>query len=88
MVVGDAGKNQPADVKRNLMMAINQEALEQERPRATIILIVLSSDKTQLTLFRNKSAYPFYMTIGNIPKEIQRKPSCRAYVLLGYLPTS
>lgn len=28
------------------------------------------------------------MTIGNIPKEIRRKPSRRAYVLLAYLPTS
>ncbi len=42
----------------------------------------------QLTLFRNKSAYPIYMTIGNIPKEICRKPSSRAYILLGYLPTT
>ncbi len=28
------------------------------------------------------------MTIGNIPKEIRRKPSARAYVLLAYLPTT
>jgi hypothetical protein len=50
--------------------------------------IIISSDKTQLTLFGNKTAYPVYLTIGNIPKEIRRKPSQRAYILLAYLPTS
>ncbi|KAJ3532150.1 hypothetical protein NMY22_g7861 [Coprinellus aureogranulatus] len=65
-----------------------QEDLDKQREGVTIIPIILSSDKTQLTLFRNKSAYPLYLTIGNIPKEIRRRPSYRAYVLLAYLPTS
>jgi hypothetical protein len=39
-------------------------------------------------MFGNRSAYPVYLTIGNIPKEIRRKPSFRAYILLAYLPTS
>jgi hypothetical protein len=33
-------------------------------------------------------AYPVYMTIGNIPKEIRRKPSHQGQILLGYLPTT
>ncbi|KAG1891787.1 uncharacterized protein F5891DRAFT_950327, partial [Suillus fuscotomentosus] len=37
---------------------------------ATIILIIISSDKTQVTMFHNKTAYPVYLTIGNIPKDI------------------
>ncbi|KAH7926058.1 hypothetical protein BV22DRAFT_1104530 [Leucogyrophana mollusca] len=65
-----------------------QKKLEKTKPGATLIPIILSSDKTQITMFRNKSAYPVYMTIGNIPKDIRRKPSRRAWILLGYLPTS
>ncbi|KAJ7222751.1 hypothetical protein B0H12DRAFT_1078209 [Mycena haematopus] len=65
-----------------------QKAVEKDHPGATIVPILISSDKTQLTVFGNKTAYPVYMSLGNIPKEIRRKPSCRGYVLLGYLPTS
>ena len=52
-----------------------QIALEQDKPGATIVPVILSSDKTQLTLFQNKAAYPVYLTIGNIPKSIRRQPS-------------
>lgn len=65
-----------------------QKVLEKEKPGATIIPLIISSDKTQITLFRNKSAYPVYLTIGNIPKSIRRKPSCQGQILLAYLPTS
>ncbi|KAH9905099.1 uncharacterized protein B0H18DRAFT_883959 [Fomitopsis serialis] len=65
-----------------------QKHLESEMPGATIIPVILSSDKTQLTSFRNKTAYPVYLTIGNLPKEIRRKPSHRGQILLAYLPTS
>jgi hypothetical protein len=39
-------------------------------------------------MFRNKMAYPVYLTIGNIPKYIRRKPLLQSHVLLAYLPTS
>ncbi|KAG1829553.1 hypothetical protein DFJ58DRAFT_719679 [Suillus subalutaceus] len=59
----------------------SQKHLDRECPGATIIPIIISSDKTQ-------TAYPIYMTIGNIPKDIRQKPSCQAHVLLAYLPTT
>lgn len=62
--------------------------MEARSPGATIIPIILSSDKTQITLFRNKTAYPVYLTIGNLPKDIRRKPSRHGQVLLAYLPTT
>ncbi|EIW63618.1 uncharacterized protein TRAVEDRAFT_114206 [Trametes versicolor FP-101664 SS1] len=65
-----------------------QRALEEKKPGATVIPVIISSDKTQLTLIGNKSAYPVYMTLGNLPKDIRCKPSRRGQILLAYLPTS
>jgi hypothetical protein len=42
----------------------------------------------QVTQFSSKSAYPIYLTIGNLPKDIRCKPSRRGQILLAYLPTT
>ena len=65
-----------------------QKELEKEFPGITIIPVMVSSDKTRVVLFGTKTAYPVYMTIGNIPKDIRRKPSRRTHILIGYLPTT
>ncbi|THU88318.1 hypothetical protein K435DRAFT_866398 [Dendrothele bispora CBS 962.96] len=56
------------------------------KPGSTIVPVIISSDQTQLTTFRNKNCYLVYVTIGNIPKEIRRKPTRQGQILLGYLP--
>lgn len=58
-------------------------------PGATIVPIILSSDKTQLSQFSgDKAAWPVYLTIGNIKKAVHRKVSQHAFYLLGYIPIS
>lgn len=50
---------------------------------------MFSTDKTTLSVFSgDKTAYPVYMTLGNIPKDVRRKPSLHAQILVAYLPTT
>jgi hypothetical protein len=56
---------------------------------ATIIPVILASDKTHLSNFTgDKSAWPVYLMIGNIEKSVRRKPSAHASILIGYIPVS
>ena len=54
---------------------------------AAIAVLIVSSDKTQLMQFQgDKKAWPVYLTIGNISKDVCRQPSTHATILVGYLP--
>lgn len=39
-------------------------------------------------LFRGKLAYPIYLEIGNIPKDICQKLSRNVLMVIGYIPTT
>jgi len=76
------------EVQIHISNTLRQKELEKKYPGITIIPLLISSDKTRVVAFGTKTAYPVYLTIGNIPKELRRKPSRRTHILLGYLPTT
>lgn len=58
-------------------------------PGATIIPIILGSDKTTLTDFGgDKEAWPLYLSIGNILTQFRNKASMNAFILIAYIPVA
>ncbi|KAJ7226911.1 hypothetical protein GGX14DRAFT_313247, partial [Mycena pura] len=56
---------------------------------ATVVPVILASDKTQLSTFSgDKQAWPVYLSVGNLSKDIRRKPSLHGTILIGYIPVS
>ncbi|KAI0257824.1 hypothetical protein BC834DRAFT_976721 [Gloeopeniophorella convolvens] len=47
-----------------------QHAAETAASGTAVVPIIISTDKMQITLFRDKTEYPAYMMMGNIPKGI------------------
>ena len=95
MVVGYTGEFDVCSLKivlefsSNCALFILQKELDKKHgSHVTVIPIIISTDKTQLTLFKGKAAYPVYLTIGNIPKELRKKVSKQGQILLAYLPVT
>jgi Plavaka transposase len=56
---------------------------------ATVVPILLATDKTMLTQHHgDESAWPIYLTIGNLDRATRRKQTVPGSVLLGFLPVT
>ena len=54
-----------------------------------LVPLILGSDKTMLsTMSGDKSAWPIYLTVGNLAKEKRRSTKCNGLILIGILPKS
>jgi len=55
---------------------------------ATIVPVICASDKTHFTNFSgDQHAWPLYLTIINIGKDISSTPKNRAWILVGQIPS-
>jgi len=54
---------------------------------ATVVPILIAVDKTQLTMHHgDKSAWPVYLTIGNLDQQVRRRQTSPANILVGFVP--
>ncbi|KAG8694602.1 hypothetical protein FRC09_009744, partial [Ceratobasidium sp. 395] len=59
-----------------------------DNKNGTVVPLIVASDETTLTNNpQGPKGHPVYLSIGNISKTIRRKPTKRAMVVIGYLPT-
>jgi Plavaka transposase len=63
------------------------ETQKQLPEKATVVPLLLATDKTQLThLHGDQSAWPVYLTIGNLDRQTRRAQKRPAVILLGLIP--
>lgn len=55
-------------------------------PGASPLFIVLYADKTELSSFGTKKAYPVFAKIANLPKELRNSRGYAGARLVGWLP--
>jgi len=66
-----------------------KKQIELQRDDATIVPIIINTDKTALTRHAgDKSAWPVYLTIGNLDGETRRSHTRPGYIFIGLLPIS